>query len=352
MKQILYALAVILTFTACSKEDDLSSSLILDDHFEIKDDPNDPVQHERYKIYKDFNVPVYFNDTISRKQIGTDWYGNPVMRYETVDLNWTFDSYEQNIKYKYKYLTTSEDQLNTLKFARKYLETCSPAMRPFSILLVDLLQIISDSETNEPNYHIGFRTLVFAQIKDITDEDEIIEHAQTVIQNMLISKVTANKNLCARFKNVSAEKGWYDKMWSDLGSTESCPTILRWNGTPESLGFRINNLYYGVPYNAVQGTKPDFIDHCLDRGILPKEEAELEREKMVREMGNYGFICSSTRGSIFTPEAETEDLSHYIKAMLYLGTEQFVDRYGDSPLVMQKYSMLYEYIVNELKVEL
>lgn len=352
MKKIIYLLLAIFTLSACSKEEEVSNSLVLENEFEITDDPNDPVQHERYLIYQEYKVPVYFNDTISARQVGTDWYGKPVIRYETVDLNWTFTSYAQDIKYKYDYLTDPVEQMNSLRFARQYLEICSPAMRPFSILLVDRLTIKSSSSEDTPEYHVGFRTLVFANMQDVTEE-ETTEKAKEVIQNMVISKVLANKTLCARFKTISAEKGWYNKMWSTLQNPIECVYIKAYN-TGAYRGFRINALYYGEPYIAIEGEKDDFVDIFTKYYGVTEEDAEATRKEIVKEMGTYGFICCATdgMGSSSTPNNDVEDLKQYIKAMLYLGADKFVERYEISPLVMQKYTMLYDFIVNELKVEL
>ena len=78
MKHVIILLIALVCVTSCSKEDAIDKQTVLENVYTIEDDPNDPVQHKRYQIYQTYQVPVYFNDTISVKEIGTDWYGNPV----------------------------------------------------------------------------------------------------------------------------------------------------------------------------------------------------------------------------------------------------------------------------------
>lgn len=129
MKKLWLLLISVLMLTACSEDKISGDGVDLTNEFEITDDPNDPVQHERYQIFKEYNVPVLFNDTIAKRQIGTDLYGKPVMQYETVDLNWDFDSYSNSVQYVYDYLKTDESKMDALRFVRKFLEMCSKRMR-------------------------------------------------------------------------------------------------------------------------------------------------------------------------------------------------------------------------------
>ena len=68
MKKLWLLLISVLMLTACSEDKISGDGVDLTNEFEITDNPNDPVQHERYQIFKEYNVPVLFNDTIA------DWY--------------------------------------------------------------------------------------------------------------------------------------------------------------------------------------------------------------------------------------------------------------------------------------
>ncbi len=347
MKRILFILASIVAFSACS-EDALVPTMVIDDTFDITDDPNDPVQHERYQLFKEYNVSVYFNDTIAKKQVGTDYYGEPVYRYETVDLNWTFDDYDQNIEYEFDYMEEPESQADALKVVRAYLEKCSPAMRPFSILLVNNINANSASETLSYSIHIGFRTLALAGLDLYASSDKAIaDKAQDIITEQVSSKVNANRELCQRFYEVSAQHGWYNQIWGDM---PNCTTIGKYNQTEHSGGAKIAELFYGEPYTEGRAGY-DFVDLLsVVYQLMTKEEAEAIRSQIVAEMGNFGFIA--TNSNPMTPTSQEADLELYLSAMLYLGAETFEARYCNAPLVAEKYNLLYDYIVNTLRVEL
>ena len=117
MKHIFLFLCSVLALAACSSEDPITPRLTYGNDFVITDQPNDSIQHTRYLIYKDFGVPVYFNDTIAKHTEGIGVDGKPRTTYETVDLNWTFSGYNRGVKYSYVYLTAPEDQMRSVSFA-------------------------------------------------------------------------------------------------------------------------------------------------------------------------------------------------------------------------------------------
>ena len=346
MKKLIYFIALSLMIVACSKEDQLENNINFEDVFVIVDDPNDPVQHERYNIYKEFNVPVYFSDTIASKKVGTDFYGNPIIRYETVDLKWNFDSYDQNAIYKYDFLKSKEEQLNSLKFIREYLEISSVPMRPFSVLLTDTLTVGAGEAMYQPIYHVGYRTLVLSQIKDIVESDSIAIVSGEIIRSMITDKVSANRNLCARFAAVSSEKKWYDKSWKSLGAEN----LVKWYNV--SWTFSPNYLFHGPPYSRGAMGK-DFAEQLLYlRQASTMEEAEMHRDQVLREMGDYGFIIGSSIIASNTPQNADVDRAAFMRAILYLGADAFTERYGNYPVIMKKYTILHHYITMELGVEL
>ena len=65
MKNVIYLILSFLIL-GCEKENELTSKIELENLYEIKDDPTDPVKHRIYEIYSEYGVPVYFNDTMER----------------------------------------------------------------------------------------------------------------------------------------------------------------------------------------------------------------------------------------------------------------------------------------------
>lgn len=345
MKKLIYFIAVSLMIIACSKEDSLENNINFEDVFAIVDNPSDPVQHERYNIYKEYDVPVYFNDTIASKQVGVDYYGKPIIRYETVDLQWSFDSYDQNASYRFNFLAKEQDKLNSLKFIREYLEICNEPMRPFSVLLVDTLTVGTGEDISKPVYHVGYRTLVIAQVKDITSNDSIALVSKEIIQNMIKDKISADRNLCARFAAISSLQNWYFMIWDD----SNAPTVTKWRARSWLLS--PTYLFHGEPYKQDEGQ--DFVEIILDMGLVgSEEEAIAERNLMLQEIGNYGFIRSSNTSAAMSPASDEEDRDFFLRAMLYLGANKFTERYGEHPLIMEKYKILHDFITEELGLEL
>lgn len=339
------ALAAV-ALASCSKEEDIVDFIELENIYSITDDPSDPVKHMQYEIYKEFNVPVYFNDTITGKQIGTDIYNRPVMQYETLDLNWGFDSYNTQLKYIYDYLETDEEKLNALTVVRSYLQECSKSMRPFNVLAVNKLTLDPATTSVPQYYYVGYRTLVLHGVQTLSDPDQISTVAKTIIDNMVLDKIKANSTLVARFAAVTQSE-WYSKMWTTL----DVPHYNGWKIKIPSFMFTVNSLCYGEPYSLFAGDL-DFIDRAIRDFGLSHEEAARELDLILTDIGKYGFIRGWEMTGAYTPDDANEDLGYFVKAIMYLGGEGFTERYGNAPLVMEKFNILYDYIRNELKVEI
>lgn len=348
MKKIFIFLALACVAYACGN-DTITPIMTVESAFDIQDDPSDPVQSLRHQLFAEYNVSVLFRDTIAATQVGTDYWGDPIIRYETVDLNWTFDGYEQDIRYEFDYITEPEAQLAALEVARAYLEMCSPAMRPYSILLTDGMRSVSGSDKTERELFIGFRTLVLTRLDEVVGEEAVAEKARSVILSQVKNRVTGNKQLCNQFYLVSEQQGWYNQIWKLM---DNCPTINA-NTAQATRGWNFVNLFHGAPYPlpAVGGGR-DYVEHMqyVFRDQYTVEQLEATRAQMLREMGNFGFIA--TDRSAMTPSSKEMDLDLYLRAMLYLGSKDFEDRYCASPLVAEKYEMLRDYIENTLRVEL
>lgn len=326
-------------WSACS-EDEIAPNIDFSNPYEIVDDANDPVQHKRYELFKTYGVPVFFNDTVSYVHIRDDYYGNPIYKYERLDLNWSFTSNtSSSVKYEYDYLTDENDKLKALQVAETFLEKASVPMRPFCMLLTDTVRAISSSETKKDKYVNGYRTLVLAQVLDLEDE-EVSEMCTNMLRSLVKNKVLNYENAIARFKYVSSQNKWYSRKWeaSNNNGGLGCDgeivhgPYLAWS--PNSLfdEWQINSL------------KNDF-------GYTDEEIVEIQRNCLT-EIGRFGFICGDKNIGALESPTDDYDLDIYINMILELGKEQFFERYGASPLVVRKFNILYEVINGELGVEL
>jgi hypothetical protein len=341
MKKLAYIIMLAFIIASCSNKEDLNSPVELENQFAITDNASDLVQHTRYEIYKEYNVPVYFNDTINVTQKTTDYYGKPVYQYETVDLNWGFTSYNTGASYKYDYLTNQADQLQALSFVKAFLNKASKQMRPFSILLVDTLTASSSSKTEKPVFYNGYRTLVFSQLKGINTESKVDSLSDEIIRSMVKSKVNDNLTLCTKFNSVSSKKQYYGKKWTVLGVTDKWILKGYWNLDPA-------NFF-------LDDDDPDsFVASIAEYDeSLTLEERHTIRDNAVKAIGEYGFICGDENLGYYKSPANADyDRDYFVTELLKDGDKVFRERYGKCTLVMEKYTLLYDFITNELGVKL
>ena len=72
MRTIFYIVGCLLLL-GCQKEDALESKIDYVNLYEITDSPEDSVQHLRYELYKNYNVSVYFTDTVGKYFLKNDY---------------------------------------------------------------------------------------------------------------------------------------------------------------------------------------------------------------------------------------------------------------------------------------
>ena len=71
---------------ACGDEEGNPGVSDLDrDWYVIEDNPGDPVDHERFLIYDQYGVSVYYNDTVG-SMIRQDRWGNDYRHYEVLQV--------------------------------------------------------------------------------------------------------------------------------------------------------------------------------------------------------------------------------------------------------------------------
>ncbi|MEY8685995.1 hypothetical protein AB9N12_07580 [Bacteroides sp. AN502(2024)] len=353
MKKLVYCISLISLLLSCSEES-LENEIDFSTPYEIQDDPNDPIQHRCYELYRDYGVCVFFKDTIQANYIGTDRLGNPVYRYETLDLNWDFTSHNgKTVTYKFDYLEEDEEKEKALRFADSYLKQASPSMRPFCIFLPKQIRQYVDDKITTPERHSTFRVLAInaeeSKLLESSDE-EINEMCLSIISETVLSRVKQNSDLTARFYSISDKEGYYGKYWKeDLGYD------LPYAAEPEGANFGPNSIFNEDAFTKSCSPNPYSILYPGNGWTL--EKFEETRVGIIKKIGEFGFISGeSDAGGIpmshMKSPKQADDLEFFVTTMLDLGESKFKERYGGSPLVMKKYTMLAEYIINTLKVEL
>lgn len=345
MKQLIYTIfAILLIGTSCSqKEEPLENKIDFSSPYALADNPLDSIAHHRYEIYKKYGVSVFFNDTVSRKFTGMSHYGDSLFLYETLDLNWSFSSHNKNsVQYFVTYNTDPSAQETALKFVDEFLATASEPLRPFSIFLPKTLKITQEGKADEsPEFWNGFRTLVITKTETLKQE-QIKDFTTNILRSIVVENVLKNEKVVSDFGQVSSENKYYGKDWySDLKCTfDKAEPNGGWLWRP--------NRLWDPTWIA------NTIRNAWKSGIEDEEMYAAYRELVVREIGQFGFISGDVKyqlDHVSSPYNVTEDLTYYVTCMLQIGSEEFIKRYGMSPLVVKKYNILRNYIENVLKIE-
>ncbi len=341
INRYIFALAaMIFMLTGCSKEDALENKIDFSSPYVIEDDPTDPIQHHRYQIYKEYGVPVFFNDTISSKYIGTTYTGTDIYRYETLDLNWGFSSHnKKSVTYWFDYITDPEEQETALQFVDEFLKQVSKPMRPFSMLLVPHLEIYTNGSRDVPKFFNGFRTLAIPDVGSIKQAD-IPAFATTILKSMVKARVMNNSAVSDAFGEISNTNKYYGKSWVD-------ELKCKWGVTHTGTYWKPSTLYdLGIEYQYAGG---------YNTNVATVAAFKAERDLIFREIGRFGFICGDVSSGrmlehLMSPKNVKDDMEYYIDQMLSLGSEKFEARYCSSSMVNDKYNILATYIKETLEV--
>lgn len=330
MKKLLY-IVIGLLFMSCSK-DDLDQSVIYENLYTIQDDPSDPVRHRIWQIYEKYGAPVYFNDTIGKYYVKDDINGNPFYRYELLDLNWNFYSDNSDkITYKKFYQTDTDQQMISLDFVEKLLEKISIPLQPYAIFLADSIVIVDKKSGSEHNDHyLQFNLLSLNRLHKRTEvlKDSLIDK---ITRDLIGLKIPKYKSYLNSFHSV-CKSGWYNTSWKNLGldmKSSYGPSIF----TERSKQILMAGSKYEKPWT--------------------EEEVEAERDRIRGLIGTFGFVGGSSYSQAgFSPDNTARDLDTYMAEVLSCNRAEFVRRWGNCPLVMKKYEVLYNLLKDELDYEL
>lgn len=328
---------------ACGEDEILVGKIDFTSPYAITDNASDPIQHHRYEIYRKYGVAVFFNDTISRTQIGVQADGKPIYRYETLDLNWSFTDYDRSNKFLFEYIEDEATQELALLFVDAFLEKASKPMRPFSILLPATFTIRSGSGDDTPDYWSNFRTLVIPNVQNV-QADQIATFTNDILISMVKSKIKDNENLVAQFDEVSSKNKYYGKPWVKEGGNGGLGCV--WGIPHYGTWWKIEELYDPAAAR-------EYVMYYWSSGVSTMEEFEAERAVIFQQIGKYGFISGNkTMSHLYSPDSAADDLDCYIDTLLEIGSEEFINRYGGSSLVMKKFMLIYDYVKNELELDI
>lgn len=297
----LLILQVVIT-TGCKKEAPLEPSNIDENYLTVQDKPNDPIDHAIFQFYESTGIPLFYNDTISKKQIG-DSAGTP--RYFYIRLIPGYSPLgNEEIKLTF---TQSKQQIPAfLDFFKSDIIPKLPADISIpSILFVDsfatyfprAFMIPTDGWDNLQ----GFNTAVIKN-KDVTamTPEEKNMYVTSILTGFGAKKLilTQNIKLQKDFYSISrnlAKKLIADEIYTSYAVEFLFPPPIP---APEDLAF----MHYVTFYLAFDGVEYTYLE-------APREE---------------------------------DDLRMYLFAALYYTTEEFNSKYAAYPPILEKLKIMKE----------
>jgi len=304
MERYIWFILACFLAVGCSDENELKPSLADRDWFVIEDS-EDPIGHERFLLYEKYGIPVFVNDTIGVEERGVDYYGNPVMYYCTLDINYTVgapvtDNGLQSRKYSL--LESSEDQLAGIFFLDNYLIPALPENMYFnSILLLDSLYEMRMTgwavERKDINVYQGALTLAIGQVKSIAKmtPEEQNKHKGLILATLALKQL--DEEQLSDFYMVSYDPvkkfSYYQQM------VTPSPSAAMSSAKCEVYGF----LDYDSRY------------YAMNEGKDPSQW-------------------------IYYTLTRANDLEDFVLAYFQYSEKEFKELYADYPLVLEKYEII------------
>lgn len=185
-----WGILVVLLWYACSdKEDRLEPSHQDRNWMEIQDEPGE-LNQWRFRLYKEYGISTFMNDTIGSEQRGYDAYGQPITYYEMLWPGYTITG---NAGFAY---TLSSDTVGMIQALKMIYEWVAPNLfkaikyRPASYLLCDEMHSFSYSFYGDTTYQsfdikpaLKTTTLSIAKIKDM-DQEELKDFAASIVKTL------------------------------------------------------------------------------------------------------------------------------------------------------------------------
>lgn len=277
-------------FSSCYKENDLKPSYFDKDWYILEDSEN-PLDHERYLVFKEFGVPIFYKDTIGSQPRGEDAFGEPVVYYEVINPNYTIGTMFNRIKFEFSEETG--DLMEGVKFIKERIlpELISPELHPRCFLLAKKVTI-SGLLTYEANCVRGMMTTLVSLVEKLKDmsENELHSLAMEVVGEQVGAYlVDRQQSDLAAFLDVSRK---------EVNPNGSLYTVrLTGNSTPKKAP--VENF-----------------------GFLSVDRTEL----------NNANVCMTI--------SESRDVMDYATAVYMNDDAAFEEKYKDYPYVLKKYGLM------------
>ena len=297
MKKInIITLVLILFCTSCQKEEVTKFPDYDKDWFILQDNPSDPAGHAAYLFYKEYGIPVFYNDTIGTQE-RVDVWGNKYTHYELLSLNYSMGGMATS---------TSSPVISSLTYCSKecvpnaisYLRDNIMPIIPSAIHIHSILLVESMNSLSFGTYAFkGLNTLVIgsaSQLPTMTAEQK--KKFNGAVLRAALSDYIINQG------HFDTQLNRFYKVSKDLCSTKS----IYHHSTYYLSSTYITGLPAGVPIN----------------------------------INTVGFLSTDPKNTYSTPNSSWMDVNMYLEAILSGPQEEFIAKYGTFGNIMTKYNII------------
>lgn len=269
----------------------------------IEDNPGDPIDHQRYLIFKETGIPVYYNDTIGNEIRYSLAMGKEYMYYEVLQVFYVPGSITPGVKTaNYELVKERENVKPVLDYLQNVILPEIPTeMYVPSILLVDSLTSSSGNLAYK-----GFNTIVVSEVSEFAEMDEVAKkkYRGAVLRSLVAGSL------------VGTEGEWLEENFYAL-TYEVNPGNLNYLYSTGTIGYAVYRACTGMDLKAEEQT-----------------------------LAVLGFIGTRTKPPVgqaerswYVPE-RNQDVSQYCEAIFAYTEEEFKALHGEAPVVMSKYYVL------------
>lgn len=296
----LLLLIIVSLSLSCRKEKQPEISDEDTNYFVIRDNPNDPVDHARYKFYERTGVASYYTDTIHKKLVSRA--GELPERYAYVRISLTYHPMGESTL-KYNRLSFREPIPAILDLIEDQVLPRLPSTGSMpSILFIDhfeyFWQYVNTQLADGLTAIRGFKT-VGVVVKDVEamNSEEKRMYAASLLAGV------ATQNLTAAYP-ATLKSDFFDV------------TIKAWTGPLSS------PLYIGLPLLFI-----------ADPAAVPTAES----------IGVLRYPTVNFSGmTLQSMHVEETDLRSFLTALFYYTEQEFADLHANHPLVLKKYGVVKE----------
>lgn len=270
-------------FAGCSSEDTPEVEYHNPSMFFQPSDSDNSVEAQmRRKFYSDHGTYLLFNDTLQYKFLGTDINGDDQYFIELIDPSYEVGGQSSStVSYTYTYLTDDSTKQAAIDYVDEYIMPhLSKRLRPFSVFLCRQINVGTYNMTQSPyavaNQRCVLISMNYLMIRQRTDAQKQT-YADRVL-NVIVNQAAVN-------------------------NTSSFTTF-----------YSYSSQYYGVTYSSA--------------GITGTTD----------EIRSLGFISTGSVSGSF-PSSEV-DLQAYTTEATRYSQEELEAKYGDYPIIMNKFAAL------------